>query len=154
MFYSGKNSKISNNIYKTGLPKFFMFACAFAIACVVFSSIALAITIEKSIESPQLESRAQNIFREIKCLVCEGQAIHDSDSEFARSMRSVIREQIELGKTDEQVFQLIDERYGDDVFLKPAFKEDTIFIWIAPFLIIAAGLLILLKLIKRQEYQI
>lgn len=125
--------------------------CVAVILGPIASFNAAAITIEKSLENPQQENIAQELFREIKCLSCEGQAIHDSDSEFARSMRATIREQIAQNKTKYEVLNFIEEKYGDEIFLKPPFKEESIIVWVAPFALLIIGILVLIIMIRKQE---
>jgi cytochrome c-type biogenesis protein CcmH/NrfF len=134
-----------------------LFGC-FIVLCLTLSifstfggSNSFALTIERSLPDKTQEDRANSLFKDIKCLICEGQAVHDSDSEFARSIRTVVRDQIAQGRSDKQVLAYVKEKYGSDILLKPPFAEDTVFIWLAPFFVITIGILVLVRWLKAHE---
>ena len=79
---------------------------------------------------PALESRARDIGRALRCVVCQNQAIDDSASEVARDMRRAVRERLAAGDSDEQVYAFMVARYGDYVLLKPPFKSGTWVLWL------------------------
>ena len=85
-------------------------------------------------------SRAQELHKRIRCLVCQNQSIHESNAELARDLRVVVRERVAAGDTDEQAVAYLVARYGDWVLLKPPFNGRTLLLWIGPPLILAAGI--------------
>ncbi len=98
------------------------------------------------------EERARAIFRAVKCPVCEGQAVADSDSDTAKDFRGVIREQIRAGKSDAEIYDFFRERYGDEILLFPPDNVYGFLLNYAPFLIFGSGLLIYcLKKTKRMK---
>ena len=102
---------------------------------------------EKRIDDPMQEARAQEIMKQLRCLVCQNQSIVDSDAGLAKDIRIIVRERVLLGETDEQVLIYMTERYGDWVLLKPPFDGATIILWLSPLLLLAFGLII----IKRNQ---
>ncbi len=91
---------------------------------------------------PALETRAQNIGKQLRCLVCRNQSILDSNAALARDLRNVVRERIKAGDKDDQVLDYVVARYGDFVLLKPPVKPITYTLWIAPFLFLFIALLV------------
>ncbi len=89
---------------------------------------------------PRQERRAKALMETIRCLVCQGQSIADSDAEMAGDMRSLIRERILAGEEPEAIRAWLISRYGDWVTYEPSFGPATWALWAAPFLLILAGL--------------
>jgi cytochrome c-type biogenesis protein CcmH len=87
------------------------------------------------------ESRARNLSRELRCMVCQNQSIDDSDAPLARDLRLLVREQIAAGKSDAQVMDYLVSRYGEFVLLKPRVEKNTLLLWLVPpFVLIGGGL--------------
>ena len=89
------------------------------LCCIIhFVIIALsvdAITPEEVIDDPVLETRARNLSKQLRCLVCQNQSIDDSDADLARDLRYEIRQQIVAGATDKTILNSVRQRYGDYV---------------------------------------
>ena len=90
----------------------------------------LAVEPAERLSDPALESRARDIGRSLRCVVCQNQSIDDSAAEVARDMRRAVRERLAAGDKDEQVFAYMVARYGDYVLLKPPFKAGTWALWL------------------------
>ena len=112
---------------------------------------ALALSPEEQLTDPALEHRARAISAELRCLVCQNQSIDDSDAPLAKDLRTLVREQLLSGKSDQEVMDFVVARYGDFVLLKPRLSRETILLWGAPFavLLIAGAALILRR--RRTE---
>ncbi|MDY0885898.1 cytochrome c-type biogenesis protein [Dongia soli] len=109
------------------------------IAVLAFSSASFAVRPDEMLRDPVLEARAEAISRDIRCVVCQGESIEDSNADIAHELRVIVREQLNGGATDDQVQEYLVARYGDFVLLKPPFKAKTAFIWIGPFFLLLAG---------------
>jgi cytochrome c-type biogenesis protein CcmH len=99
----------------------------------------LAVEPNEMLHDPALESRAREIGRELRCLVCQNQSIDDSDADLAHDLRILIRERLQKGDSDAQVEQYIVARYGDYVLLKPLFKPETALLWLGPAILLLAA---------------
>jgi len=99
---------------------------------------------------PNQERQAKALMETVRCLVCQGQSIADSDAEMAGDMRSLIRERIEAGQTPDQIRAWLISRYGDWVTYEPTFGPATWALWAAPFLLILAGLWLARGRFKRR----
>jgi len=109
------------------------------IAVLTFSSASFAVRPDEMLIDPVLEARAEAISHDIRCVVCQGQSIEDSDADIAHELRVIVREQLKAGATDDQAQEYLVARYGDFVLLKPPFKAKTAFIWTGPFLLLLTG---------------
>lgn len=86
------------------------------------------------------EARAQALFEDIRCVVCQHEAISDSPAGVAADMRAWVRERVAEGRTDEEIRDELVRRYGDYVLFEPPFRAATLLLWLGPFLIAAAAL--------------
>ena len=85
--------------------------------------------------------RAIELFKEVRCLVCQGQTIHESNADFAEDLKKLIREKISQGETDQQIKEYLVERYGDWILMTPPFNSLTYILWSFPFLIMIIGVI-------------
>ena len=83
--------------------------------------------------------RAIELFKEVRCLVCQGQTIHESNAELAEDIKKLIREKISQGETDHQIKEYLVEKYGDWILMTPPFNSLTYILWSFPFLILIIG---------------
>jgi cytochrome c-type biogenesis protein CcmH len=93
----------------------------------------------ESFSDPALEARARNLQRQLRCLVCQGESIDDSNSPFAADVRHLVRQQIAQGQSDRQIQDFLVARYGDFILMKPPVQPNTWLLWLAPFLVLGAG---------------
>jgi len=100
---------------------------------------------EKRLSDPAEEARAQEIMKQLRCLVCQNQSIVDSDAGLAKDIRIIVRERILAGDSDQQVLTFMTERYGDWVLLKPPFDGATIILWLSPLLLLGVGFIIIIR---------
>jgi cytochrome c-type biogenesis protein CcmH len=94
----------------------------------------------KQLPDARQEAQAKALMETLRCLVCQGQSIADSDAEMAGDMRALVRQRIEAGEKPEQIRQWLIERYGNWVSYKPPVEPVTWPLWAAPILLVAAGL--------------
>ncbi len=116
-------------------------ACALMLSLVA-SAPAYAIDPTERLADTVLEQRAREISANLRCLVCQNQSIDDSDAPLARDLRVVVRERLKAGDSNGEVVDYVVGRYGEFILLKPRFGFHTALLWIAPVLLLAAGLLI------------
>lgn len=89
---------------------------------------------------PAQEAKAKALMETLRCLVCQGQSIADSNADLAGDMRSLVRERIRAGETPAQVRAYLVRRYGDWVSYAPPFDARTALLWAAPALLLLIGL--------------
>ena len=88
---------------------------------------------------PGREAAAREIFRDVRCLVCQNESIDDSEAELAQDLRRIIREQVSAGRSSIQIKQFLTDRYGEFVLLTPTFSLGNLALWSAPFLVVLLG---------------
>ena len=92
------------------------------------------------------EIKLQNkITKNLRCLICQGQSVYDSDSEFAISLKLVIKSKIDDGFTEDQIYKFLTKKYGEWILYDPQFNKNTYFLWFLPLLIFLFGGAIILK---------
>ena len=103
------------------------------------------------LEDPALEERARKISKGLRCVVCQNQAIDDSDAILARDLRLLVRDRLIAGDSDKQVIDYVVSRYGDFVLLKPPFKMATLALWLGPLVIIVFALIAGITFFRQQR---
>jgi cytochrome c-type biogenesis protein CcmH len=91
------------------------------------------------LSDPGLEARAKAMQKDLRCLVCQGQSIDESNAPLAADLRRLIRQQIQAGQSDDQVKEFLVARYGAFVLMKPPVRFDTYILWFGPFLLLLLG---------------
>ena len=97
---------------------------------------------DEILQNPKQELRARDISKNIRCMVCQNQSIDESNAPLAKDLRILIRNQIKDGKNDEEIYKFLTDRYGDFILLKPAFKLNTLALWLLPFIFVLVGIFI------------
>ena len=92
--------------------------------------------------------REINIYKNIRCLVCQGQSLNDSNSDFAVDLKKVIKKKIIKKQTDQEIYKYLTERYGDWILLNPPLKKNTILLWVIPTLFAILGAIFLIKRVQ------
>ena len=91
-------------------------------------------------------SKVDEITKNLRCLICQGQSIYDSNSDFALSVKTLVSEKLESGDTEKVIYSFLKSKYGDWIVYEPEFNKYTLALWILPlFLFIFGGLLIVRK---------
>ena len=92
------------------------------------------------------------ITKNLRCLICQGQSVYDSDSEFAISMKVLVDEKIEEGFSETQIYNFFKEKYGEWILYDPQLNKNTYFLWFLPILIfLFGGAIIMKKLINIKK---
>ncbi|MCW8916669.1 MAG: cytochrome c-type biogenesis protein CcmH [Magnetovibrio sp.] len=112
---------------------------------------AQAVEPDEILRDPALEERAREVGKQLRCVVCQNQAIDDSNAELARDMRILVRDRITKGDSNQQVIDYMVDRYGDFVLLDPPFKASTLVLWGGPGAIALFGVLAVVMLFRRRK---
>jgi cytochrome c-type biogenesis protein CcmH len=91
------------------------------------------------------------ITKNLRCLICQGQSVYDSDSEFANSLKIVVDNKISEGLSEKQIYSYFQSKYGEWILYDPVFNKNTYILWLLPLLIFLLGGAIIFKtLIKKK----
>ena len=85
------------------------------------------------------------ITKNLRCLICQGQSVHDSDSEFANSLKLLVDKKLNEGFNEKQIYNYLTEKYGEWILYDPEFNENTYFLWLLPILMFLIGGAIILR---------
>ncbi len=99
--------------------------------------------------APDLDERTREIASELRCVVCQNLSVADSPSEMAQQMRAIVREQVQAGKTAEQIQDFFVSKYGEWVLLKPKTTGFSALLWILPYVVLVIGVIAALLFVRR-----
>ena len=85
------------------------------------------------------------ITKNLRCLICQGQSIHDSDSEFANSIKVLVEKKLEEGFSESEIYNFFKNKYGEWILYDPALNKNTYILWLLPLLIFLIGGAIIIK---------
>ena len=92
------------------------------------------------------ESKVDEISKNLRCLICQGQSVYYSNSEFALSIKTLISDKLASGNSEDDIYNFLKSKYGDWILYEPEFNNYTLVLWILPlFLFIFGGFLIVKK---------
>tara|TARA_B100001057_G_scaffold631_1_gene600 strand:+ start:5816 stop:6178 length:363 start_codon:yes stop_codon:yes gene_type:complete len=98
------------------------------------------------------EKLEKKITKNLRCLICQGQSVYDSDSEFANSLKLVVKQKLEKGISEKQIYNFLEDKYGEWILYDPKFDKNTYFLWLLPiFLFITGGIIIFKLFIIRKN---
>ena len=93
-----------------------------------------------------ISSEVDKISKNLRCLICQGQSVYDSQSDFALSMKKLIKNKLEDGKSEKQIYEYLKNKYGEWIVYDPEFNIKNLMLWIFPLILfIFGGLLIYRK---------
>lgn len=125
---------------------------AHAILAALAGALCLAAASDPAerLADPVEEAQAREIFRDVRCMVCQNESIDDSQADLARDLRRLVREQVHAGRSEAQIKAYLTERYGEFVLLAPRFSLGNLALWLGPFFVVGLGLLLLLARLRRR----
>lgn len=110
-----------------------------------------AVQPDEMLGDPVLETRAREISKELRCLVCRNESIDDSNAGLARDLRLLVRERLVAGDSDAEVRNYLVDRYGEFVLLKPVFSMANAALWIAGPLLFVLGLIVSIFYVRSRK---
>ena len=88
----------------------------------------------------------KKITKNLRCLICQGQSVYDSDSEFANSLKLLVKQKLGEGRNENQIYDYLKNKYGEWILYDPEFGKNTYFLWLLPVLMFLIGGAIIFKL--------
>ena len=96
------------------------------------------------------EELSIKITKNLRCLVCQGQSVADSNSEFALTIKNVVKDKVDDGLTEEEIYKFLSSKYGDWILYDPPLKLQNLLLWMLPYLFFIVGAVILFYIIKKN----
>ncbi len=124
------------------LKKFLIVIVTFFLA-ESFLNLSYAVEPDEILTNKDLEKRARNISKNVRCMICQNQSIDESDAPLARDLRILIRNKIKDGDDDKKIYKFLTDRYGDFILLKPPLKLSTLALWFLPLIFFIIGIYII-----------
>jgi cytochrome c-type biogenesis protein CcmH len=127
---------------RTALATVLLFACLGGSATATVDPYPFA--------DPTHQTRFKALLLELRCLVCQNQTLSDSDADLAQDLRQQVYEMVSQGRSDTEIIDYMVARYGDFVLYRPPVKGTTYLLWAGPFLLLATGLFVLVRVVGRR----
>jgi cytochrome c-type biogenesis protein CcmH len=129
-----------------------MRASLITFTALLFAQLAFAIDTAPAFDDPAQQARYEHIVHQLRCLQCRSESIADSNVSLAADLRRQVREMMAAGKSDQEIFQHMVDRYGDYVLYKPPLVARTLVLWGAPILLLLGGAAIAVFVIARKSH--
>ena len=91
------------------------------------------------------EKRTNDITKNLKCLVCQGQSVYESNSDFAIDIKNFVKQEIVKNKTDEEIYEFLKDKYGQNIIFNPTFTLTNSALWIVPILFFVIGSILVFR---------
>lgn len=126
------------------------------ITLIILIALAVLFNVSAKVEvltfsSPAHEARYKQLIAELRCLVCQNQNIESSNADLAKDLRQQVYARIENGESDQAIIDYMVERYGDFVLYNPPLNPRTALLWTGPFILLALGVLVLVRLVRSRK---
>lgn len=118
---------------------------------IIFYLLILNLLSLNSVMSQNFSQLEIKIFKNIRCLVCQGQSIADSNSDFAQTIKSVVSDKISQGKNEKEIYNFLSSKYGDWIVYKPSLNIPNLMLWVIPYLFVIFGVMFFLKNLRKNS---
>ena len=96
-----------------------------------------------------LDKKVKKLTLELRCMTCQNQSVYDSDSDFAKDLKMIVKEKFKEGLSESEIKNFLTQRYGEYILFKPYFSLKNMLLWIFPFLILLVSLGFFIKNLKK-----
>lgn len=119
----------------------------------ILASLGMMVTIWSTLliikpRQETLDQRVQNVASQLKCPVCQGESVADSQATIAQQMREVIREQLQSGKSEQEVVQYFIRSYGDQIVWLPPWQGFSLLAWLIPIVFLLGGAVLVFMILR------
>jgi cytochrome c-type biogenesis protein CcmH len=114
--------------------------------------IIVYIFLFSSLYADENKSELIEIYKNLRCLICQGQSIADSNSDFASTIKLVVQDQIKEGKTKKEIYDFLISKYGEWIVYQPTFTKNNFLLWVLPYLAFILGGCIIFFIVKKNRH--
>ena len=118
---------------------------------IIFYLLIINLLSLNSVMSQNFSQLEIKIFKNIRCLVCQGQSIADSNSDFAQTIKSVVSDKISQGKNEKEIYNFLSSKYGDWIVYKPSLNIPNLMLWVIPYLFVIFGVMFFFKNLRKNR---
>ena len=91
------------------------------------------------------------IYKNLRCLICQGQSIADSNSDFAATIKLVVEDQFKEGKTEDEIYKFLMNKYGEWIVYQPTFNKNNFLLWVLPYAVLIFGGFIIFLVVRKTK---
>ena len=91
------------------------------------------------------------IFKNLRCLVCQGQSIAESNSDFAQTLKLVVKDKVDSGMSSKEIYEFLANKYGDWIVYKPRMNLQNILLWVIPYIVLIFGGIVIYMMLKNRQ---
>ena len=117
----------------------------------LFIFIFMFIFFSKFTVAAEKTADPNQIHKNLRCLVCQGQSVADSNSDFAQTIKIVVKDQINDGKSEKEIYDFLIEKYGEWIVYKPPFNKVNFVLWLFPYIALVSGGVIIFLFLKKRD---
>ena len=96
-----------------------------------------------------MDDKVKKLTLELRCMTCQNQSIHDSDSDFSKGIKTIVKSKFEEGLNEKEIKEFLTKRYGEYILFKPYFNSKNLVLWLFPFILVIISMLALIKTSKK-----
>ena len=101
--------------------------------------------------SNENQTKLLEIYKNLRCLVCQGQSIADSNSDFAATIKLVVQDQFNEGKTEDEIYKFLISKYGEWIVYQPTFNKNNFLLWVLPYAVLIFGGFIIFLVVRKTK---
>ena len=105
-----------------------------------------------SLQSSETNPDLIEIYKNLRCLICQGQSVADSNSDFASTIKLVVQDQVKEGKTQKEIYDFLVSKYGEWIVYQPALSKSNFLLWFLPYLVLVLGGLIIFFITRKSKH--
>jgi cytochrome c-type biogenesis protein CcmH len=103
------------------------------------------------VNAETIKAEHDQIFKNIRCLICQGQSIADSNSEFAQTIKLIVRSKINEGESEKEIYNFLIEKYGEWIVYNPPFNKINFLLWALPYVVFLLGGLFIFSIVRKNK---
>jgi cytochrome c-type biogenesis protein CcmH len=111
----------------------------------------LYILITSSVYSSENQNKLLEVYKNLRCLVCQGQSIADSNSDFAVTIKLVVQDQFSEGKTEDEIYKFLISKYGEWIVYQPSFSKNNFLLWALPYVVLIFGGFVIFLIVRKTK---
>jgi cytochrome c-type biogenesis protein CcmH len=105
-----------------------------------------------SVQSSEDQTKLLKVYKNLRCLVCQGQSIADSNSDFAATIKLVVQDQFSEGKSEDDVYKFLTSKYGEWIVYQPTFNKKNFLLWVLPYVTLIFGAVIIFFIVRKTKH--
>ena len=114
--------------------------------------ITICLFLLSSLQIAEAKPELIEIYKNLRCLICQGQSVADSNSDFASTIKLVVQDKIKEGKTEKEIYDFLISKYGEWIVYQPSLNKNNFLLWFIPYLVLALGGLVIFLIIRKGRH--